>query len=397
MTKPEPGAVVCVGRSGLNALAIVRSLGRRGVPVRAVALRGSPEIASLSRYCTARTLVNGMSELYWALRRIGEGCERCPALFIDNDAMLKALAPNATSLARYFELVDPVRDAAQLTSKRFQLELAREIGLAVPRSWFPNEEADVIAIGRQAGARLIAKPLGPNTEFKVLIAEDGADLLRQLHAHGADAASVMVQEFIEGADGALYSGYGYGPVSGGAPVLFTSRKLRQNPPGAGVMAVGEPFDSPEVRELTMRIMRALDYRGMLSAEFKRDAASGRYYFIEWNARFDACHSLGWQAGYDAAYLAYRDRVHRDFRNDIGIHYDSGHAWINVECELRNLVRKPSAVFTGATWRPYLGKKEWAFFAADDPVPFFKAVSGTRRWLTNGLLKRLQPPSQHRYR
>ncbi|HEY6822261.1 MAG TPA: hypothetical protein VI321_09590 [Burkholderiales bacterium] len=384
----EPGAVICVGESGLNALAIVRALGRRGVPVHVVALRGSRQIASRSRYCSARTMVDGMAGLYWALRRIGEGRSRCPALFIDNDAMLRALAPNATSLARYYELVDPLRDALRLTDKGYQLKIASEIGVPVPQSWFPREDADVIAIGRQTRKHLIAKPLVGSTTFKALVGQDAADLVRQLHEQGVPPSSIVVQEFIQGGDGALYSGYGYGPASGGEPLVFTSRKLRQNPPGAGVMAVGEPCDSPEVRELTLRIMRALDYRGMLSAEFKRDAASGRYYFIEWNARFDACHSLGWQAGYDGAYLAYRDRVHRDLGSGAAIRYDSGHAWINVECELHNLIKKPSAVFTAATWRPYLGKKEWACFAADDPAPFFTAAAGTARWMTNGFLKRL---------
>ena len=44
-------AVVCVGDAGINALATVRSLGRRAIPVRVVAVKGSPQIASSSRYC----------------------------------------------------------------------------------------------------------------------------------------------------------------------------------------------------------------------------------------------------------------------------------------------------------------------------------------------------------
>ncbi|HEX2565851.1 MAG TPA: hypothetical protein VHL85_03270 [Burkholderiales bacterium] len=384
----EPGAVVCVGESGMNALALIRSLGRRGVPVHAVALRSSPQVALRSRYCSERTTVRDLGELYWALRRIGERRARPAALFVDNDAMLRALAPHAGALARCYALVDPLHDADRLTDKRYQIERAREAGIPVPRSWFPREEADVVAIARQSTRRLIAKPLANTAEFKVLVADDDVHLLQQLHAHRADVASIVVQEFVEGGDGALYSGYGYGPASGGAPLVFTSRKLRQNPPGAGVMAVGEPFDAPEVRDMTLALMRALDYRGMLSVEFKRDAASGRYYFIEWNARFDACHAVGWRAGFDGAFVAYRDRVHGEPPGNLAIRYDTGHAWINAECELRNLAKRPWTLFSPATWRPYLRDKEWAFFAPDDPAPFLKAASGTARWLAGGLLKRL---------
>ncbi|HUG79782.1 MAG TPA: hypothetical protein VML57_20050, partial [Burkholderiales bacterium] len=50
-------AVVCAGDAGINALATVRSLGRRGVPVHVVALEASAQIATASRYCRSRTLV----------------------------------------------------------------------------------------------------------------------------------------------------------------------------------------------------------------------------------------------------------------------------------------------------------------------------------------------------
>ena len=391
MPSAEPGAVVCVGASGLNALAIIRALGRRGVPVQAVALRGSAQIASCSRYCSRLAEVETPEVLYWALRRIGEGRAARPALFVDNDAMLRALSPHAASLQRWFEVVDPVGRAIELTDKQFQLRVAREAGLPVPGSWYPREAADVIALDRQTHRRLIAKPLAASAAFKVLLAEDALDLLKQLGAHGADPSSVVVQEFIEGGDGALYSAYAYGPAAGGAPVVFTSRKLRQNPPGAGVMAVGEPCDAPEVREMTLALMQALDYRGMLSVEFKRDAESGRHYFVEWNPRFDACHSLSWQAGFDGAHLAYRDRVHGEAPAAVEPRYDAGHAWINFDCELHNFAQRPSRLLRPSTWKPYLRKTEWAVFAADDPAPFFAASAGTARWMTKGFLRLLPQP------
>ena len=391
MHSAEPGAVVCVGASGLNALAILRALGRRGVPVQAVALRGSAQIASFSRYCRRLTKADTPDALYWALRRIGEGLAARPALFVDNDAMLRALSPHAHALERWFELVDPIERAIELTDKQFQLRVAREAGLPVPASWYPREAAEVIALDRQTTRRLIAKPVTPSAAFKVLIAEDALDLLNQLGAHGADASSIIVQEFIEGGDGALYSAYAYRPASGGAPVVFTSRKLRQNPPGAGVMTVGEPCDAPEVREMTLALVRALDYRGMLSVEFKRDADSGRYYFVEWNPRFDACHSLSWQAGFDGAYIAYRDRAHGEAPAAVEPRYGSGHAWINFDCELHNFAKQPSRLLRPSTWKPYLRRHEWAVFAADDPAPFFAAAAGTARWMTRGFLRRLPQP------
>jgi predicted ATP-grasp superfamily ATP-dependent carboligase len=398
----EAGAVVCVGESGLNAVAIIRSLGRRGIPVHAVSLAGSAQIASSSRYCSGRTEVEDLAGLYGALRRIARGRAQRPVLFVDNDAMLRHLAPSADRLQRLYCLVDPIGDALRYTDKEFQLEAARAAGIPVPRSWFPREREDIHALRGETRARLLAKPLpgpagGAGAAFKAIVAVDSSELLALLDQFQADASSVVVQEYIEGGDASLYSGYCYRAADGRKPLLFSSRKLRQHPPGAGVMAVGEPYDAPEVREMTARLADALEYRGVMSTEFKRDRASGNYYFIEWNPRLDACHSLGWRSGADCAWVAYRDHAHPGIPLEAAARYDSGHVWINVECDLKSLARAPRRIFSWSTWRPYLRDKEWAVFALDDPKPWAKAAARTLSWVYGGLLRALGRMAPKDYR
>jgi hypothetical protein len=60
-------AVVCIGDAGINGLATVRSLGRRGVRAHVVALQARPQIASLGRYCAGETRVSDLAGLYDAL------------------------------------------------------------------------------------------------------------------------------------------------------------------------------------------------------------------------------------------------------------------------------------------------------------------------------------------
>ena len=66
-------AVVCAGEAGINALATVRSLGRRGVPVDVVALESSRQVASASRYCRSFTAVPDLASLPRALLQLGAG------------------------------------------------------------------------------------------------------------------------------------------------------------------------------------------------------------------------------------------------------------------------------------------------------------------------------------
>ena len=131
-------AVVCVGDAGINALATVRSLGRRGIPVRVVAVKGSPQIASSSRYCRELIAIADTSVLYPTLRELGGRYSRPPLLYVDNDRMMKVLAPNAAALSERFCIIDAIGDAERLTDKAFQVQFAADAGIPVPRSCFPR-------------------------------------------------------------------------------------------------------------------------------------------------------------------------------------------------------------------------------------------------------------------
>ena len=366
-------AVVCAGDSGVNALATVRSLGRRGVPAHVVALHSSGQIASASRYCASFTPARDLSTLHETLTAFEPGA----VLYIDNDPMLKALAPHAESLKRRFALVEEIGDAERLTDKNAQLRIARQAGIAVPHSWFPQSWDELAAV--RSDKRLIAKPLG-RAEFKALIAPDAAGLAAALRGQIASPAEVVVQEFIEGDDAQIYVGLSYRARSRSRSFVLSARKIRQTQPGAGVMAVGQVVDVPQVREMTRRLATAANARGVLCTEFKLDPRDGRYYFIEWNPRPAYFQSIGWRAQFDLAWIAYCDHTDPERLARIESASASEHYWINLHGDLRHLAKVPARALEPATWRPYLGRKEWAVFALDDLAPWRKSLGALAAWL-----------------
>jgi D-aspartate ligase len=366
-------AVVCAGDSGINALATVRALGRRGVPAHVVALRSSGQIASASRYCASFTPARDLSSLHETLTAFETGA----VLYVDNDPMLKALAPHAESLKQRFALVDEVGDAERLTDKNAQLRIARQAGIAVPRSWFPRTWDELTSV--RSDKRLIAKPLG-RAEFKALVAPDAAALAAAVRGHCASPAEVVVQEFIEGDDAQIYVGLCYRARSRTQSFVLSGRKLRQTQPGAGVMAVGQVVDVPQVREMTRRLAKAANARGVLCTEFKLDPRDGRYYFIEWNPRPAYFQSIGWRAQFDLAWIAYCDHTDPAELARIGAPSSSEHYWINLHGDLRHLAKAPARALEPATWRPYFSRKEWAVFALDDLAPWRKSLGALASWL-----------------
>jgi D-aspartate ligase len=378
-------AVVCVGDVGINGLATVRSLGRRGVRAHVVALQASAQIASLSGYCAGETRVSDLGALYQALRALPVNPAARVLLFIDNDRMMKALAPHAAELQRRFRVVEPLANAAQFMDKTFQLQAAADAGIAVPRTWLPNSWDDIAAIAAQTGERLLAKPspvrfpVGVTPSFKAIVAPSAGELERQLRSLVNSPADVLVQEYIDGDDSCHYGSVCYRAESRDACFVISTRKVRQTSLEAGIMAVGRLVDEPEVRRMTVRLVERLDYRGVIHVEFKRSPRDGKYYFIEWNARPPYFHSIGWRAGFDAPYLAYCDHVAPENLDSVRLRHDSGHYWINLQEDLRRLVKSPRVAFRPGTWRPYLQAKEWAVFALDDPKPWLRSMQQLAAW------------------
>lgn len=370
-------AVVCAGDAGINALATVRSLGRRGVPVHVVALSSSPQIASASRYCASVTRVDGADGLCTGLLDFARRQKQRPVLYVDNDPMMNLLAPHATVLAARYELVDPIADAARLTDKEFQVGLARRCGISVPRSWFPSSWPELLAI--KTAKRLIAKPRD-RAGFKALVARSPGELAAALRACGASAQDVVVQEYIEGDDAQIYAGLAYRAKSIDRCFVMSARKLRQSVPGAGVMAVGQAVEAPQVREMTRRLARAAGMRGVMCTEFKLDPRDGKYYFIEWNPRPAYFQSLGWKAGFDLAWMAWCDHVAPERLQEPPAIEATGHYWVNLYFDLRHLAEAPHAARRLRTWVPYLARTEWSVFALDDLAPWAKSLRQLSGWL-----------------
>lgn len=365
--------MVCVGDAGINGLATVRALGRRGIAVDVVALETSAQIASASRYCRRFIPVRDMASLPQVLL----GLE--PAiLYVDNDPMLKALAPHAAELAQRFGLADPLDRALELTDKAWQMGVARKTGIAVPKSWYPAGWEELATL--RTSKRLIAKPIA-RAEFKALVAADAAQLAAALRSRGVTPADVVVQEYVEGGDDQIYAGLCYRARSRERCFVLSARKLRQTEPGAGVMAVGQAVDAPQVREMTRRLAKAAGAYGVLSTEFKLDARDGRWYFIEWNPRPAYFQSIGWKAGFDLAWLAWCDHADPERLEALPRSYAGEHYWINVHGDLLNFARLPAR--NAAAWLPYLRRKQWAVFAFDDPAPWRKSVRHLAGWLFRG--------------
>ena len=136
----------------------------------------------------------------------------------------------------------------------------------------------------------------------VTYAADEAALRRRLNELPAETYPLMLQERIQGPGEGFFALYAHGRMV----ASFAHRRLREKPPSGGVSVLRESADIPEdAMKYGTALLDALNWHGVAMVEFKRDAASGRLYLMEINARFWGSLQLAIDAGVDFPLLLAR--------------------------------------------------------------------------------------------
>lgn len=368
-----PGALVIGG--DYQGLGIARSLGRHGIPV--AILDDEVSIAPRSRYVkqslrvpTLRSSEATMDALHGAARRFGlDGW----VLFPTREETVAAVAQNRDELARTFRVPTPPWEAVRVAwDKRLTYQVAARLGIEVPRCWFPQSESDLSEI--TFDGPVIIKPAIKEHFFyetgaKAWQANDRTELLEMYRLATAiiPADEVIVQELVPGAGERQLSYCAF--IKDGEPIgTMTAVRRRQHPSDFGrASTFVETVDLPELEEPSLRLLREMDYYGLVELEFKRDERSGTVKLLDVNARTWGYHGLGVAAGVDFPTMLYRDQV------GLPVHparARAGVRWARLATDVPNAVRDISRRQLRAAdyLRSLRGIDVGAVWATDDPLP-----------------------------
>jgi D-aspartate ligase len=330
---PAPAVVlsgdITPGRSSpsLNeaALALTRSLGRRGVRV----LRFHPDtdLADLgSRYCTHHVCPNLYENplaLVDALVGYARSTGTTPVLFPASDGASRFVAEHAGTLRAHFALTSPSSECiARTQNKRSLLEVAERIGIGVPVTHFPQSLDELDRVSRATPYPVVVKPLYSTAwkstratrvlgSVKAVTVEGPAELLALGQQALPLGSPIMVQEIIPGPEESLLTFIGHVGRNGRVLAGCVRKKLRQWPPGFGYCTLTDSTDDEEIASLSEQLLRALDYRGIGCVEFKRDERTSEPRLVEANARAVRTTALATAAGVDVPWIAYLDATGAD--------------------------------------------------------------------------------------
>jgi predicted ATP-grasp superfamily ATP-dependent carboligase len=369
----EPTAYVLGGNAA--GLAVVRSLGRAGVPVVTV-LTDDRDFAARSRYATvlrAPDPADAARAFVDLLRRQPPG-----VLVPATDASLEALAEYHDMLAERHIVACPAPEVAQLFLDKLRTsEVAERAGVAAPRTVVPATAEELDALAGELTYPCLVKPRESfrySRAFGVKMhrVEDAAQLRTAWRRADDHGIGTVVQELIPGPEvgGVNYNVY----VVDGAPVVeLTSRKVRLSPRDFGFPTVVQSAPVPEVVEPGRRIVAAMGIEGFANVEFKRDARDGSYKLMEVNGRPNMSGALAVRCGVDFPLLAYRHLV--DGVVPTSQPWQQHVYWVDEVADARSAVRRwrGGELSLRDALTPYVGRHVFVSFATHDPGPLLGRV------------------------
>ena len=136
----------------------------------------------------------------------------------------------------------------------------------------------------------------------------------------------------------------------------------------------ESLHDPELVEQGRKLLNGINFTGVASAEFKRDAKDGHLKLIEINPRYWQQNSLPTACGINFPYINYCDLTGIPLK--CNPNFQIGIKWVNRYMDLDSFLKyRREGQLTFSSWRKSLkGKKVYSDFSWDDPLPALYEVS-----------------------
>jgi biotin carboxylase len=287
-------------RAGLCA---TRQLGRGGYRL-AVAAREPGASGLATRYALSRTVLPDPAVDFgehvaalMALLREQPADVAIPSI----DSSLEALQRNRDAIGRLTAPALGSPEAVDVAlSKERTLEVARELGLATPRSLLVSSPDELEAAVAEMGMPCVLKPV---TSWRPLgiggerlspeIVADGADVRRLGAAMAREDAPVLVQELAPGERETIKLFRHQGRVLARLAIVID----RTWPPLGGSSVMRRTTVPSETLDLAEKLVAAIGLDGYSEVEFRRDAR-GRPLVMEVNPRLSQSLELATRAGVD---------------------------------------------------------------------------------------------------
>lgn len=297
--------------SGITALGVVRALGRKGVQT--FSASATPGVEKRSRwYQEAPGLHSGELRVSLAEYLGGSPLDRA-VLVPCSDELVLETAGLQGDLADGFPTCVPPSDALEILIDKGKFhEALVSAGVPHPTTYLPEDPLSLAGLFEPGDISVFVKPRlshrffdrygvkgkrpGSPGEYRALAQE-----------LGDQGIEFIVQEYVPGPASNHYFLDGFVAPDGQVKARFARNRLRMYPPDYGNSSLMISVSLEEVGDALGpfdKLLRSVGYKGVFSAEFKRDERDGVLRLLEVNARPWWFIEFAARCGVDVAYMAY---------------------------------------------------------------------------------------------
>ena len=310
----------------------------------------------------------------------------------DESAVL--LAEHREELAP--ELIVPAVEPSlprRLANKRGLYETCVANGFPTPRTAFPESRDDVEAFAGVAQFPVVVKNVAPFDRLTMPAVPSttvvtGFDELLTMAKEWTEPPPVLLQEFIPDEESEDWFFHGYFNAASECLVGFTAVKYRAWPPHRGVSTYSRYVVNDELDGAVRDLARKIGFHGIVDLDIRLDRRDGRYKLLDFNPRVGAQFRVfETDAGIDVVRALHLDLTGREVPAGRPV---NGRGMIVEHLDVPAMLAYRQ-VRPGPDSTPHSrGRTEFAWWAADDPVPFFVMAARSPSLLRNRLATRRRP-------
>jgi D-aspartate ligase len=398
MTAPLPVLILKTGHYPVHhgGLGIIRSLGRLGIPVYTVA-EDHLTPAATSRYLAGSFVWSAgdlpRPQMLEALARIGRNLDRPTILIPTDDLGAILVAEESATLRQWFIFPDISAGMPRnLANKGMLYTVCRQMGVPCPNTLVPTTLSDVTEFVESTRFPMVAKAAAGwlNPKPKTSIVHSERELVDVWHStRNSPNPNLLIQEYIPDGEDWFFHGY----CNGASDCLagFTGMKHRSLPPHFGITTLGKSVTNDVLFHQVETLLKAISYAGIMDLDYRFDERDRQYKLLDFNPRIGAQFRVFEDDnGLDVARALYRDLTGQIVRRSKQV---DGRVFVVEPDDLRASVTyfRRGELSACAWLHSFKGRKEFAWFSWDDPLPFLMvwarfAIRGVGKMIRIGPFK-----------
>jgi predicted ATP-grasp superfamily ATP-dependent carboligase len=302
----------------------------------------------------------------------------CSVLFPMDDLTTSILMDNRKELEERCIIPLPKEKSYRIASDKYEtVLLAKRSRVDCPKTYMTTTTEELEALASIIAYPVVVKPRKSSGSRGIRVANNASELISHYKQVHPIYPFPMIQEYIP--QGVRFDVCLLYDNDHQLKCTFIQEELRHFPIAMGPSTVQESIEYPELIEISKRLMRELDWAGIVEIEFMVDPRCGTPKLMEINPRFWNSLELSIQCGVDFPALLLKVAQKEPFENVV--HYEVGKRtrWLIPGDILHFLTNKNRFQMNPS----FFGKKRSPLkddsFLLEDPLPTIATLAACFRY------------------